>query len=417
MSQHPAGRRRATRRSRLSARGLGFDRHATLPARALLAVLAVLGVLALVAVALLWPDRSALHALHGKAAFAPTGTTYVHARLTDRTRADDSGNDAAVVVLQDGPDVGRERTVQVPRADQGSALQAGDTLVLARTPSADGATYTFFAVDRGPSLWLLAALFVVVLIAVARWRGVMALVGLAVSGAMLWWFVVPAMLLGQHPALVALAGATVILFVVLYSTHGLRPTTSAALAGTVGGVAITVALATWAIHATRLNGVTGDAGGALLSYAPGVTFPGLLVASVVIAGLGVLNDVTITQASAVYELRAASPQASRLQVLRAAMRIGRDHIASTVYTIVFAYAGTALLTLMVLRLYAQPAGLLLGTEDLAEEVVRTLVSSIGLIVAVPLTTAIAALVADTAGDAYGHSHGHNHGHGHGHGHG
>ncbi len=412
MSNHHGGRRRAVRTSRLSRAGLGIGRHETAPARALLTVLALLGVLALVAVALLWPDRSGLQALQDKAAFAPNGTTYVHARLTDRTRADDSGNEAAVVVLTDGPDKGHERTIQLPRPDQRSALRAGDTLVLARTPAAGGATYGFFAVQRGTSLWLLTALFVVVLVAVARWRGVMALVGLAVAGAVLWWFVVPAMLTGQHPGLVALSGASVILFVVLYTTHGLRPTTSAALAGTLGGVAITVALATWAVHASRLNGVTGDAGGALMSYAPAVDFPGLLVAGVVIAGLGVLNDVTITQASAVYELRAASPDAGRLQVLRAAMRIGRDHIASTVYTIVFAYAGTALLTLLVIRLYAQPLSLLAGTEDLAEEVVRTLVSSIGLIAAVPLTTAIAALVADTAGDPHGHSHGHSNGHGH-----
>lgn len=414
MSGAHGGRRRAVRRSWLSRAGLAGARHTTTSSRLLLAVLALIGVAAVVAVALLWPDRSALQALQAKAQFASSGTTYVHATLTDRSRTDASGNDAAVVVLEGGPDAGHQVTVQVPRPDQRSALTAGDSLVLARTPGAAGApaTYSFFAVHRGTSLWLVLGLFVVVLIAVARWRGVMALVGLAVAGAMLWWFVVPAVLVGHHPALVALAGAAVILFVVLYTTHGPRPTTSAALAGTLGGVAITVGLATWAVHASRLNGVTGDAGGTLMSYAPGVGFPGLLVAGVVIAGLGVLNDVTITQASAVYELRAASPEASRLQVLRAAMRIGRDHIASTVYTIVFAYAGTALLTLMVIRLYAQPLSLLVGTEDLAEEVVRTLVSSVGLILAVPLTTAIAALVAGTEGDPHGHTHGSTHGHAH-----
>ena len=426
MTQPSGGRRRAARRSLLpgvpgipaagARRRSVRSRHTTPAARLLLAALGLLGVAALVAVAVLWPDRSGVQALQRKAEFAPTGTTYVEARLTERTDTTADGQQGSVVVLHDGPDAGRHVTVTLPRADQRSALGAGDTVVLARTPAASdaAATYTFFAVSRGPSLWLLAALFVVVLVAVARWRGVMALVGLAVAGAMLWWFVVPAMLVGHHPALVALAGAAVILFVVLYTTHGVRPTTSAALAGTLGGVGITVGLATWAVHATRLNGVTGDAGSALLSYAPDVAFPGLLVAGVVIAGLGVLNDVTITQASAVYELRAASPTARRVDVLGAAMRIGRDHIASTVYTIVFAYAGTALLTLMVIRLYAQPAGLLISTEDLAEEVVRTLVSSVGLILAVPLTTVIAALVADTAGDSHGHSHGHAHGRAQGH---
>jgi uncharacterized membrane protein len=209
---------------------------------------------------------------------------------------------------------------------------------------------------------------------------------------MLWWFVVPAMLLGHHPALVALAGATVILFVVLYTTHGLRPTTSAALAGTLGGVAITVGLATWAVHATRLNGVTGDAGSALLSYAPDATFPGLLVAGVVIAGLGVLNDVTITQSSAVWELHELAPGTTARSLFASAMRIGRDHIASTVYTIAFAYAGAALPVLILVLLYDRPLLDALTTGQLAEEVVRTLAGSIGLVLAVPATTAVAVLV-------------------------
>jgi len=328
--------------------------------------------------------------VQGSAQFAAPGTTWVHATLGQ------TAGKGTTVTLQDGPEAGRKVTIQLPTPDQHSSLAGGDTVVLSRTPGADGAapTYAFFSVQRGTSLWLLVGLFVVVLVAVARWRGVMALVGLAVAGAILWWLVVPALLVGHHPALVAVAGAAVILYVVLYTTHGLRSTTSAALAGTLGGVAITVGVATWSVHGARLSGVTGDAGGTLYGFDPGVHFPALLIAAVVIAGLGVLNDVTITQASAVYELRAASPEMSRLALFRAAMRIGRDHIASTVYTIVFAYAGTSLLTLMIVQLYDQPMRLLLGTEDLAEEVVRTLVSSVGLILAVPLTTAIAALVAD-----------------------
>jgi uncharacterized membrane protein len=176
-------------------------------------VLALLGLAALAAVVLLWPDRSAVSALQDKAQLDGSGTTYVHARLTDRTGTDAAGNPGSVVVLDDGPDRGKQATISIPRPDQGSALSAGDTVVLARTPAANGghrATYAFFAVHRASSLWLLAALFVVVLVAVARWRGVMALVGLAVAGAMLWWFVVPAVLVGHHPALVALAGSAVI---------------------------------------------------------------------------------------------------------------------------------------------------------------------------------------------------------------
>ena len=129
----------------------------------------------------------------------------------------------------------------------------------------------------------------------------------------------------------------------------------------------------------------------LTAYAGGLDFQALLVAAVVIAGLGVLNDVTITQASAVWELRGAAPTMTRRSLFTSAMRIGRDHIASTIYTIVFAYAGTALLLLLVVSLYDRPLLDLAGTDEIATEIVRSLTSSIGLVLAVPLTTVIAAL--------------------------
>lgn len=395
MNNSHGGRRRAPTRT-----GLVVASHASTPARVLLLVLAVLGVAAVLTTALLWPGRSALHEVQGKAQFSAPGTTYVSARLDDL----DAGG--AHVTLVSGPEKGRRITVALPTPDRHSSLGPGDTVQLTRVPGRGGAppTYAFFAVQRGTALWILVALFVVVLVAVARWRGVMALVGLVVAGAMLWWFVLPALLVGHAAPVVALAGSTVILYVVLYTTHGFRPTTSAALAGTLCGVAVTVLLGWWSVAFSRLSGVTGDAGGVLTGFDSGLRFPGLLVAAVVVAGLGVLNDVTITQASAVYELRAASPDLSRLALWRSAMRIGRDHIASAVYTIVFAYGGTALTTLLVVQLYDQPMRVLLGTEDLAEEVVRTLVSSIGLILAVPITTAIATVVAD--GSEPGHAHHH-----------
>jgi uncharacterized membrane protein len=137
--------------------------------------------------------------------------------------------------------------------------------------------------------------------------------------------------------------------------------------------------------------VTDESGGLLSTYAGGLDFQALLVAAVVVAGLGVLNDVTITQASAVWELRGAAPAMTRRSLFASAMRIGRDHIASTIYTIVFAYAGTALLLLLVVTLYDRPLLDLAGTDEIASEIVRSLTSSIGLVLAVPLTTAIAAL--------------------------
>lgn len=117
---------------------------------------------------------------------------------------------------------------------------------------------------------------------------------------------------------------------------------------------------------------------------------------IIIGGLGVLNDVTITQASSVWELRAAAPQWSRTQVFRAGMRIGRDHIASTIYTIVFAYAGAALAVLLLLYFTTRAPLDLLGVELFASEAVRTLGSAIGLVLSVPITTGIAALTVGPA---------------------
>jgi uncharacterized membrane protein len=248
-----------------------------------------------------------------------------------------------------------------------------------------------FGVDRGQSLLVMALLFALVVIGVARLRGFLAIVGLGFSGLVLVKFMLPALLSGESGVGVAIVGASAIMFVVLYLAHGPSVRTSTALAGTLVGVGITAAVALVAVDANRLSGV-GDHDSADLSSLVGdLEFQGLLTCAIIVAGLGVLNDVTITQSSSVWELRAAGPELSRAQIFSSAMRIGRDHIASTIYTIVFAYAGAGLSVLLVLFLYDQPLLDLLGQEDIAAEVVRTLASAIGLVLAVPVTTAIAVL--------------------------
>jgi uncharacterized membrane protein len=135
--------------------------------------------------------------------------------------------------------------------------------------------------------------------------------------------------------------------------------------------------------------VSDESGGVLQSLVGDLNFHGLFACAAIVAGLGVLNDVTITQSSSVWEIRAAAPQMGRAQVFASGMRIGRDHIASTIYTIVFAYAGSALTLLLAVSLYDRSWFDLLGTEEIAEELVRSFASSIGLVLAVPATTAIA----------------------------
>jgi uncharacterized membrane protein len=341
-----------------------------------------------------WPSGDATEV--ESAQFAAEGVTFPVGEVRDvgepcpLQEAPPEGCGLVTVEVDD-----REVDVQVPPEVFTAGLAPGDSVELQKVPRADGGApaYSYFATDRdGTLLWLLAV-FLVVVLAIARWRGLFALIGLAFGAAVVWRFLLPALLDGSSGIGVALTGASAIMFVVLYMTHGLSLRTSTALAGTLVGIAITGLLGVVAVADARLTGISDETGGLLRAFGGGLDFPSLLGCALVIAGLGVLNDVTITQASAVWELRAASPQASRWEIYAGAMRIGRDHLASTIYTIVFAYVGTALLVLLLLSVYDRSIVDLRSTEQLAEEIVRTLVTSIGLVLAVPVTTALGVLVA------------------------
>ena len=375
---------------------------APLPRAILLAVLAAVAVATVVGVVLLWPEADKVDDLQGSVGFAVAGATFPTATIDEvlpacpKSGAGGQHVDASTcgkvkVTVDEGADKGTHTTVDVPPDVTASGIDRGDQLVLLRTPGQHGqpATLSYFEIERSTSLWLVAGLFALVVLAVARLRGLMALVGLGVAGVVIGGFAIPALLAGESALPVALVTAAGIMYVVLYSTHGISLRTSAALAGTLAGMALTAGIGWWAVGSAHLTGVVDDGGRVLSTFADRVSLQDLLMAAVVIAGLGVLNDVTITQASAVWELRAAAPEMSRSRLFSSAMRIGRDHIASTIYTIVFAYAGSALTLLLAVSLYDRSWFDLLGTEEIAEELVRSFASSIGLVLAVPATTAIA----------------------------
>ncbi len=278
-----------------------------------------------------------------------------------------------------------------------AGVSEGDHVQLVRVPAAEQgeqgeASYAFFDLRRGFPLTVLAGAFALVVVAVARLRGLLALGGLVVAGFVLVQFILPALLRGEPAWAVGLVGSSAILFVVLYLAHGPSVRTSTALLGTLVGVSLTAGIGAGAVQLAKLTGLSEESGS--LSFLAGeVDLQGLLTCGIIIAGLGVLNDVTITQASAVWELRGADPALSRRALYVAAMRIGRDHIASTVYTIVFAYAGSALVVLLLIEIYQRGLLDVVVTEPLAEEVVRTVASGIGLVLAVPVTTAIAVAAA------------------------
>lgn len=281
--------------------------------------------------------------------------------------------------------------------------QVGDTLrILYFDAQAEGtedqpASATFIDFERTVPMALLAVLYAVVVVAVARWRGVRAILGLGFAFAIMGGFMFPALVAGKPALWVALVGSVAIMFVVLYFAHGLTARTSTALLGTVFGLAVTAGLALWVTDSAGLIGMGEESTYALNAQVPQLSLSALVVCGLMVAGLGVLNDVTITQASAVWELAESDPGASARGLFTRAMRIGRDHIASTVYTIAFAYAGSAFATLLLLSLYDHSFLDFLSTGQLAEEVIRTLVGSIGLVLAIPVTTAIAVAVVKAVG--------------------
>ncbi|AQP48428.1 hypothetical protein BW730_13840 [Tessaracoccus aquimaris] len=370
----------------------------------LIGLLAVFAVFAVAGMIWLWPSGAEMDGALTKVVDAP-GVSYADATITSVTEGCESsietpsGTAACLTVAIDiasGPDAGTQNTVELTGANVHNGLQAGDRIEVARVDTADGVHYSFSGVNRLPVLITLAVLFVVAVLAVARLRGLMAMVGLGVAAWVLIGFMLPAVIVGKPGMAVALAGSTAIMFIVLYVAHGISMRTSAALAGTLIGLAVTTALGALAVHAARLSGFADENEYDLAQLAPAINFQDLLMVGIIIGGLGVLNDVTITQASAVWELRAAAPEWTRSKVFAAGMRIGRDHIASTIYTIVFAYAGAALTVLLMLFFTAREPLALFTMEMFAGEGVRTFASAIGLILSVPITTGIAAMTVGPA---------------------
>ncbi|MFE3635261.1 YibE/F family protein [Streptomyces cellostaticus] len=307
----------------------------------------------------------------------------------------------ATIRVDTGGDEGRTFT-EIVQPDQSRQLHQGEKVVVAYEPSAPKELqYSVTDVNRKAPMALLAGVFALAVVVVGRLRGVMALVALAVSFLVLTFFILPAILQGSNPLLVAVVGASAIMLIALYMCHGLSARTSVAVLGTLASLLLIGVLGSGFIGWAALTGNTDDSTGLIHGLFPSIDMSGLLLAGVIIGSLGVLDDVTVTQTSAVWELHEANPTMGRRDLYRAGIRIGRDHIASVVNTLVLAYAGAALPLLLLFSIAQSSVGTVANSELVAEEIVRTLVGSIGLVASVPVTTALAALVvsADRPGPA------------------
>jgi uncharacterized membrane protein len=298
----------------------------------------------------------------------------------------------ATVKVTTGKDKGRTFT-EIVQPDSPRQLHTGQGVVVAYAPDAPKELqYAVTDVDRNLPIALLAGIFALAVVVVGRMRGVMALVALAVSFLVLSFFILPAVLQGANPLAVAVVGSSAIMLIALYMCHGLSARTSVAVLGTLVSLLLIGLLGSVFIDWASLTGNTDDSTGLIHGLYPSIDMSGLLLAGVIIGSLGVLDDVTVTQTSAVWELHAADPTMGRRRLYRAAIRIGRDHIASVVNTLVLAYAGAALPLLLLFSIAQSSVTSVATSELVAEEIVRTLVGSIGLVASVPVTTALAALV-------------------------
>lgn len=322
------------------------------------------------------------------------------------TEPDKGGNPVKVVI---NPDVAKSHGVKPGdnirylnlTGAQAAMGQSGAQDGTGPSANQGGPSYIFVDFVRTVPIMLLAVVYAVVVIAVARWRGFRALLGLVGAYVVLVSFMLPGLVEGKPPLLLALTGSVAIMIGVLYFAHGFSARTSTALLGTIFGLGITALLAAWATDAANLAGVGSHDAATLVNMSDKISISGIILCGLIISGLGVLNDVTITQSSAVWELYELAPESSARTLFSSAMRIGRDHIASTVYTIAFAYAGAALPILIIVMLYDRPLMDALTSAELSEEVIRTLVGSIGLVLAIPVTTLIAVLVVKSTGSASG----------------
>lgn len=368
---------------------------------ALISFLVAVGILAVSGLIWLWPDSAQVDAATQVVDEAP-GVTYEEAvidELADGCEynfAEGLPCMTAQITLLSGEDEGSRQSIELAGPSAQSGLREGDVVEVARIPTDQGPLFSYSGTDRMPVLIIMGALFFVAVVAVARWRGFFAIIGLGFAAFVLMGFMLPALIVGKPGMPVAIAGSVAIMYVVLYVAHGVTYRSSTALAGTIIGLLFTTGLGAAAVQAARLSGFADETDFDLAQLVSGLNFQELLMCAIIIGGLGVLNDVTITQSSAVFELRAAAPEMSRRKIWHHGMRIGRDHIASTIYTIVFAYAGSALSVLLLLFFTNRDAMGLLRTEMFASEIVRTLASAIGLIVCVPITTGIAALTVGPA---------------------
>lgn len=246
---------------------------------------------------------------------------------------------------------------------------------------------------RTDSLILLAVIFILLILLIAKLRGLSAMVSMVITFLIIFKFILPQIIAGTNPVLIAVVGAVMIIPVTFYMSHGFNKKTTVAIAGTVVAMIITGIMASVFIELGKLTGLSSEEAGFLATIKQGqLNMKGVLLAGIVIGAVGVLDDITVAQAGIVQQLKQASDKLKISQLFSSTMKVGQDHIASMINTLILVYAGAALPLMLIFVNNPHPLSEIMNYEFIAEEIIRTLVGSIGLVTAVPITTLIAAIV-------------------------
>jgi uncharacterized membrane protein len=271
-------------------------------------------------------------------------------------------------------------------------LQPGTQIVLAAQPDADGKLqYQVADTYRLPTMAGLLVIFFVLVLAIARRQGFFSILGMVISVAILFVFIVPQILAGQNPTFIALVGCGAVTIITIYLSHGFKLESHLALASIFLTLVAVATISYTAVHLGYLAGLGSEEASFLqFGSTAKINLQGLLLGGIMLGALGLLDDVTLAQISVVYQLKEAKPHITFAELYKRALVVGKDHVASLVNTLILAYAGSSLPLFLLFTINdQQPAWVTLNSEIIAEEVVRTLSGSIGLVLAVPLATLVA----------------------------
>lgn len=301
----------------------------------------------------------------------------------------------AIVDITSGNNAGQRTLLEIrPNLAGEPELHVGDGILMADNGQTDSPEQTqlgFQDYQRSTAMWIWGALAVVLIVLVGAWRGVRSLGGLAITIGVILIFLLPALVRGGSPVLLALTTGSAVLFMVLFLVHGFSWKSAAAMGGTLMSLGLAAVFSYFAVLTTGIRGLGDESNLHILLYLPGLNVSGLMLAGMIVGALGVLNDATVAQASTVHELHELDPRASKWRLFRSGMKVGQDHIASMVYTLLLSYTGVALPMLLLLSLSGRNIEQILTSDVMATELLRSITGAMALVLAMPLTTAIAAL--------------------------